>query len=98
MVQMAVPVPARAGRDTHGVPGVRSKGPGTMKRNSKTWLAMAKWAERKANEAAASDKPWAMSNLRLYQNKMNEWLGEHYRAKHVEELEMSIAFQEAEME
>lgn len=65
------------------------------KRDAKTWLAMAEWAERKANEAAASDKPWALANLRMYQNKMSEWLGEHYRAKHAEELEMSIAFQEA---
>lgn len=68
------------------------------KRSSATWLAMAEWAERKANEAAASDKPWAMSNFRLYQNKMSEWLGEYYRAKYVEESEMSIAFQEAGME
>lgn len=41
---------------------------------------MAQWAERKADEAASSDKPWAMANLRMYQNKMSEWLGEHYRA------------------
>lgn len=52
-----------------------------MKRDSKTWLAMAQWAERKANEAAASDAPWALNNLRLYQNKMSEWLGEYYRAE-----------------
>lgn len=58
----------------------------SSKRSSKTWLAMAEWAERKANEAAASDKPWAMANLRTYQNKMSEWLGEHYRAKREEAL------------
>lgn len=56
-----------------------------MKRDAKTWLAMAEWAERKANEAAASDKPWAMNNLRLYQGKMSEWLGEYYRAKREKE-------------
>ena len=69
-----------------------------MKRNSKTWLAMAQWAERKANEAAMSDEPWALNNLRLYQNLMSNYLGEYYRAKHAEELKMSIAFQEAGME
>ncbi len=40
----------------------------------------AEWAECKANEAAASDKPWAARNLRLYQNLMSKWLGEYYRA------------------
>lgn len=59
-----------------------------MKRDAKTWLAMAQWAERKADEAAASDAPWALANLRLYQNLMSQWLGEHYRAKHAEEAGM----------
>lgn len=36
------------------------------------------WAERKANEAAASSAPWAMRNLRLYQNFASKWWGEHY--------------------
>lgn len=51
-----------------------------MKRDAATWLAMANSAERKANEWAASDEPWALANLRLYQNLMSRWLGEHYRA------------------
>lgn len=42
---------------------------------------MAKWAERKADEAAASDKPWALRNLRLYQNLMSQWLGEALAAE-----------------
>ena len=69
-----------------------------MKRSAKTWRGMALWAERKADEAAASDKPWATRNLRLYQNKASEFWSEHYKALHAEELEMSIAFQEAGME
>ena len=59
---------------------------------------MAEWAERKADEAAASDKPWAMRNLRLFQNKANEFWREHYKAAHAEELERAVAFQEAGME
>lgn len=51
-----------------------------MKRTAKMWLGMANVAERKANEAAASDAPWAMNNLRMYQNMMSKYLGEHYRA------------------
>lgn len=38
----------------------------------------AAWAERKADEAAASDAPWAMRNLRLYQNFASKWWGEYY--------------------
>lgn len=45
-----------------------------MKRDAKTWRFMAEWAEAKANAAAASPDPWAMANLRLYQNKfMHVW-------------------------
>lgn len=69
-----------------------------MKRDAKTWKAMAEWAERKADEAAASDAPWWLGNLRTYQNCASKWWAEHYKAAHAEELEMSIAFQEAGME
>ena len=69
-----------------------------IKRDAKTWLYMAEWAEAKANAASASSEPWAMANLRLYQNKASEFWSEYYKAKHAEELEMSIAFQEAGME
>lgn len=65
---------------------------------SEKWRRMAEWAERKADENAASDEPWAAANVRLYQNAMSEWLRKHYRALHAEELERSIAFQEAGME
>jgi hypothetical protein len=41
---------------------------------------MALWAERKADEAAASDAPWAMGNLRLYQNMASKFWHEHYTA------------------
>ena len=69
-----------------------------MKRDAKTWKAMAEWAEAKANAAAASSEPWAMANMRLYQNKASEFWAEHYKVVHAEELELSIAFQEAGME
>lgn len=69
-----------------------------MQRTAELWRGMALWAERKADEAAASDAPWAMGNLRTYQNCASKWWGEHYRALHAEELERSIAFQEAGME
>lgn len=36
------------------------------------------WAERKADEAAASDKPWALGNLRLYQNMASRFWHEHF--------------------
>lgn len=36
------------------------------------------WAEQKANEAAASNAPWALGNLRLYQNMASKFWGEHY--------------------
>lgn len=36
------------------------------------------WAERKADEAAASNAPWALGNLRLYQNMASKFWGEHY--------------------
>lgn len=42
---------------------------------------MALWAERKADEAAESPKPWALRNLRFYQNYASKWWGEHYKAK-----------------
>lgn len=34
------------------------------------------WAEKKANEAAASDAPWALKNLRLYQNLMVRYMAD----------------------
>lgn len=36
--------------------------------------------EAKANEASASDLPWAMSNLRMYQNQMVRWLDRYHEA------------------
>lgn len=69
-----------------------------MTRDAKTWRYMAEWAEAKANTASISSEPWAMANMRLYQNKASEFWREHYKAAHAEELAMSIAFQEAGME
>jgi len=43
------------------------------------------WAERKADEAAESDKPWALRNLRLYQNHASRFWGEHFAAVRAEE-------------
>lgn len=40
--------------------------------------------ERKANEAAASDAPWALKNLHLYQNLMSKHLGLAYAAEQVQ--------------
>jgi hypothetical protein len=37
--------------------------------------------ERKANEAASSDAPWAMGNLRTYQNMMSKHLMLAYAAE-----------------
>lgn len=50
---------------------------------TKTELARRKalWAERKADEAAASDAPWAMRNLRLYQNMASKFWGECFAAE-----------------
>lgn len=56
---------------------------------------MALYFERKADEAAASDAPWAMGNLRTYQNFASQYWRKHYQAAHAEELDRSIAFQEA---
>ena len=41
---------------------------------------MAEWAERKADEAAASDAPWWLGNLRLYQNMASKFWAQHYKA------------------
>jgi hypothetical protein len=38
------------------------------------------WAEEKANDAAASNAPWALGNLRLYQNMAARFWGEYYAA------------------
>lgn len=38
------------------------------------------WAEAKCDEASSSDKPWAMSNLRLYQNLASKFWDEHFQA------------------
>lgn len=40
--------------------------------------------ERKADEAAASDAPWALGNLRVYQNKASEFWGKHFAAARAE--------------
>lgn len=37
--------------------------------------------ERKADEAAASDAPWALGNLRTYQNMMSKHLALAYAAE-----------------
>lgn len=42
-------------------------------------LRKALWAERKVDEAAVSDKPWALRNLRLYQNYASQYWGEFSR-------------------
>jgi hypothetical protein len=57
-----------------------------MQRSAEMWENMALWAEHKADEAAASEAPWAMGNLRTYQNCASKWWSEHYRAKRAEEL------------
>jgi len=41
--------------------------------------------ERKADEAAASNAPWAVGNLRTYQNKASEFWGKHYAAARADE-------------
>lgn len=43
------------------------------------------WAEKKADAAAESDKPWALRNLRLYQNLASKFWGEHYAERRKEE-------------
>ena len=60
----------------------------TYVRSSATWRHMAEWAEAKANAAAAASEPWALANLRLYQNKASEYWGEHYKAAQAEALEL----------
>lgn len=55
-------------------------------KSAETWRKMALWAERKADEAAASNAPWALGNLRTYQNCASKWWSEHYRALRAEEL------------
>ena len=42
--------------------------------------AMALIFERKADACAASSVPWALNNLRLYQNKASEFWGKHFSA------------------
>lgn len=36
------------------------------------------WAERKCDEASVSDKPWALRNLRYYQNLMSKFWVEYF--------------------
>lgn len=50
-------------------------------RSSEKFRRMADYFERKADEAAASDAPWAMGNLRTYQNYMSKYRGLQYRAE-----------------
>jgi len=45
----------------------------------------AEWAERKCNEASASTAPWALRNLRLYQNFASKFWGEYYGAKRAQQ-------------
>lgn len=42
--------------------------------------------ERKANEAAVSDAPWALGNLRTYQNAVSRHLSLAYAAERKEGL------------
>ena len=65
---------------------------------SEIYRRMALYFERKADEAAASDKPWAMGNLRTYQNFASQYWRKHYLAAYAEEHARSVAFQEAGME
>jgi hypothetical protein len=46
---------------------------------------MALWAERKADEAAGSDEPWWLGNLRTYQNMASKFWSEYYVAIKSEE-------------
>lgn len=39
---------------------------------------MAVWAESKAAYWSASDKPWALRNMRLYQNYASHYWGEYF--------------------
>lgn len=55
-----------------------------MKRSPELLRGMAEWAERKANEASASDKPWWKGNLRTYQNMASKFWSEYYQALKVE--------------
>ncbi len=43
------------------------------------------WAENKADEASASSAPWALKNLRMYQNLASKFWGEHYAALRAED-------------
>lgn len=48
------------------------------------YYKMALWAENKANIAASSDKPWAMGNLRVYQNLASRFWHQYYKTVNVE--------------
>ncbi len=39
---------------------------------------MAVWAENKADYWSESDKPWALRNMRLYQNYASKYWAEHF--------------------
>lgn len=54
-------------------------------RTPETWRRMALWAERKADEAAGSDEPWWLGNLRTYQNMASKFWSEYYVAIKSEE-------------
>ena len=65
-----------------------------IQRSAKTYQCMAAWAERKADEAAASGEPRWLGNVRIYQNMASKFWGEHYRALRAEEsspMECSVA-------
>lgn len=55
---------------------------------------MAAVFERKADEAAASNEPWALGNLRLYQNKMSEFLAKAYEAERTAAIAAHLAAHE----
>lgn len=56
------------------------QGGAIVRRSADMLRGMAEWAEAKADEAAASDAPWALGNLRVYQNMASKYWGEHFAA------------------
>ena len=53
-----------------------------------TLAHLAEWAESKAAYWSESDKPWAMRNMRLYQNYASRYWAEHFKAKRVQQGEL----------
>lgn len=57
-----------------------------MKR-SELRARMAVWAENKADHWAESDKPWALRNMRLYQNYASKYWAGYFAALRDEALD-----------